>query len=137
METAVVSDLRSYCQCVTQLAPRSFEAYVLEHGREFSTEVAPAPAEIQGEMGLCYMNAMMAATRYPKRYTYVEGFAAPVKFPLPLRHAWLVENETGNTVDPTWAGGAAGYFGVEFSHEQILKSMVETEVYGIQDPTAL
>jgi len=103
--------------------------FVLEHGKlmnEFSPQHATFP---RGPMGECYSNAGRIANG--KGLRYVEGYAVPSTFPLPMSHAWLID-EKGRIIDPTWEDGAA-YYGVVIPNDAMWEILARTEVWGILD----
>lgn len=95
----------------------------------FASQFIPAPdCSTRLRRGLpkrCYANAIgYAATN--KSLFYVEGYAIDPGFPLPLQHAWLID-ETGAVVDPTWEDAADHvYFGIAFRKDFLL-AMIEHE----------
>ena len=108
----------------------SFESMVLEDGRRYPVGKIPKGVK-HGEQGQCYMNAFNLATRNPKEYTYVEGYALISKeIPLPIAHAWVV-NKSGEVVDNTWKTPGAAYLGIPFSDKFIVQHALKTRVYGI------
>lgn len=74
--------------------------------------------------GRCFWQAFSLALARPKRFTYVEGYACNGR-PIPVHHAWCVDEE-GNVVDPTWnIAATAVYAGVPF-REDVLKETAQS-----------
>lgn len=82
----------------------------------------------------CYKNATVLCHRYPfgDKLLYAEGYATSRNFMFPVFHAWCVNTETLEVIDPTWNDGAE-YFGWVYQPEFHRKCMLETGVYGIID----
>lgn len=98
----------------------SFEELVLDCGIEMS--YAPLPENIdRGSPKNCYYNCLELLREHPD-LTYCEGYAQSEDLPLPLFHAWLVD-EDGLVVDPTWKSGDA-YFGIWFNTKWFIDLLV-------------
>lgn len=98
----------------------SFEELILDCGVEMS--YAPLPNNIdRGSPKNCYYNCFELLREHPD-LTYCEGYAMSEDLPLPLFHAWLID-EDGNVIDPTWKSGDA-YFGVPFNTEWFINLLV-------------
>ena len=107
----------------------STEQLVLENG-QFDTP-APVPSGVpKGQQKLCFMNAFQLATSHPDKYTYVEGYAHPGFMPLPIHHAWVVDNQ-GKVIDNTWETPGDAYFGVHMPLKFIMQRADKTGVYGV------
>lgn len=98
--------------------------FLHEHGREYQTM---AKHEFKAPLGLCFKNAAKLV-QAQEGLVYCEGFAVAGDL-FPMMHAWAVDQE-GHIVDPTWNNGGH-YFGVKFTEEFILKSMLRTKSYGV------
>lgn len=70
---------------------------------------------VLGPMGQCFYNAWELAENMGLHY--VEGYAVSGDMPIPLEHAWCV-NDAGRVFDPTWADGHH-YFGMAFNSERL------------------
>lgn len=80
------------------------EEFVLEHGQAYGAHI-PLPDDVQyGFAQQCFNNAFDWAYSPDSPYTYVEGYAHTTTFPIPVYHAWLI-NERGDVIDPTWRDG--------------------------------
>lgn len=106
----------------------SLEAFVLAHGRQFKPQSLPDGIRM-GEEKLCYQNAFDLALCNSK-YTYCEGFAVPRCVPMPIAHAWVVDKD-GNVIDNTWKDGGVEYFGVPFKTNDVQKTILSKNSYGI------
>ena len=91
-----------------------------------------------GIMGYCYSNAQALALR-DDSLRYAEGWAQHLPSPLPILHAWCVD-EKGSVVDPTWCTpsrqpisaprwGRRGYFGVIIDTSYMLARMIKTKLH--------
>lgn len=107
----------------------STEQLVLENG-QFDTPAPVPPGVPKGQQRLCFMNAFQLATAHPDKYTYVEGYAHPGFMPLPIHHAWVVDNQ-GKVIDNTWENPGDAYFGVHMSFKFIMQRADKTGVYGV------
>ncbi|MGR9449172.1 hypothetical protein [Rhizobium leguminosarum] len=68
---------------------------------------------VPGEVKQCFRNATAFAL-VRDDVTYVEGFALDPALPIPLEHAWLVDDK-GQVIDPTWDDNIGHvYYGVPF-----------------------
>jgi hypothetical protein len=88
-----------------------FEELILDCGIEMN--FTPLPENI--ERGLpknCYYNCF-ELLKNNFALTYCEGYALDPELPLPLIHAWLVDND-GKVIDPTWDDCNAAYLGIPF-----------------------
>jgi len=111
--------------------PYTSEAdFILRHGREW-----PLPRRrrrIQtGPLKDCFRNAARLALRFPKRFTYVEGYAFFGPLNTPMEHAWCIDR-AGFVADPTWVNGH-DYFGVPFRHDYLRAIVLAKNGYGLID----
>jgi hypothetical protein len=98
--------------------------FILKHGRAFAWRALPRGIQ-KGEIRHCLENACRLALLKPVSYTYVEGYAINrLLAAYPVAHAWCVDRK-GFVVDPTWEEGA-GYFGVPFRLEYMLRTVFKT-----------
>jgi hypothetical protein len=74
----------------------------------------------------CFDNAFEIWSEHSDRYIYCEGMAQSVF--LPTHHAWLIDSETRQIVDPTWRAEWIGktcagfnYAGIPMSPDYLLK----------------
>jgi hypothetical protein len=85
--------------------------FVHRHGKVF--EPAPWDGRFKkGRMKQCFSNAFILAVESGLRY--VEGYAVSPHFPMPISHAWNVD-EQGRAVDITWENKGLAYLGIEFA----------------------
>jgi len=128
---------------------RCFEDYVLTHGKTYESceltkeesdhvkQVLKTPAMSEPRPKMCFFNSQMVVLADRKRkLRYVEGFSLEI---IPIHHGWVTLN--GKVVDVTFRPQRMGvfegaYYGVEFSRNQILNYMNETDCLGslIDDP---
>ncbi len=103
------------------------EDFVLKNGREF-TERIPFWDELMPKKE-CFKNAA-DITIENRDIIYVEGFAQP-KGLITTNHAWCCTKK-GKIIDPTWDKGEF-YYGVPFSTDYLIESLLKREKYGILD----
>lgn len=111
-------------------AQAPFGEFMLEHGSYH--EAAPRPARFKALMPTrCFSNAqraVVAAVSAGRRpLTYAEGYAcsSALAVPVPMQHAWLVDDE-GRVVDQTWSfPETSTYFGVMFTTEYVMAKAEE------------
>lgn len=97
------------------------EALVLKYGTlrtAHPTRTTEGITLPPGQPRECFLNAWRAATDFPaETLLYTEGYAAA--FGIPMEHAWLVHQDTGVVLDPTWSEGTGhvetDYYGISFS----------------------
>jgi hypothetical protein len=108
---------------------RSLETFVLNEGRAFTA--APLPDHVDaGEVGYCYQNALTLALA-DETLRYVEGFATHGNLPVPLFHAWCVDDD-GNVVDPTWTYEEGSvYYGVEIDADAAMTFVLDRGWWGV------
>lgn len=124
-KTTAVTSVRQYLELTAEMSAVS--RFLLRNGRRWG--VGPDTYDgPRGRRGQCYKNAALMALER-RELTYVEGLATVVG--VPLSHAWLVDGE-GQVIDPTWGDGA-GYFGVAFSTEYLLRCITKNGRYGLLD----
>lgn len=68
-----------------KIGPRTFD-------NEFSSSAIPKQ---------CFNNCARAISKAPRKYTYCEGIVFLREFGIPIEHGWLVDNQTGEVIDPT------------------------------------
>lgn len=119
-------------------APRngytSLDEFLLRNGREFPAPV-PTPPDWVGPdyPRQCYRNAALAAKLLPRRFVYCEGYATTKTLCLPLLHAWLLDVETLQTIDPTWGQEGAEYFGIAVKLSFVRRAWRKAGHYGLID----
>lgn len=90
---------------------RGFEELILDCGIEM--KYSPLPKNIDpGLPKSCYYNCF-EILRKNLDLIYCEGYALNEELPLPLAHAWLVNNH-GEVIDPTWNESSTVYLGIPF-----------------------
>ena len=76
----------------------------------------------------CFYNAFVTTLDHP-HLAYAEGFAMSAPIPLPVNHAWCMDTNTGQVVDPTWVNftkaGPTAYLGLTFSRA-FMSQVLET-----------
>lgn len=92
--------------------------------------------------GKCFDNCALLAWQSKGKYRYVEGIAIPLDDPVPVLHAWLID-ENDRAIDPTWAVldqnnnpvnksiMPALYIGFEIPIDGVLNFMRTTEHQGL------
>ena len=103
----------------------SIEDFLLSNGRHMPNGKLPKGLK-RGKMKERFLNAFYLAEK--KGYTYCEGFAFSVAFP--MYHAWCMYK--GKVVDPTWTDGKY-YFGVEIPLEQVIRIMFKSKYFAVLD----
>lgn len=107
----------------------SIEALVLAHGR--FTDAARSRPTPRGRMRECFKNALDAAACVDD-LTYVEGYALPHGLPLPILHAWCIDN-AGALIEPTWNEPGAAYLGIPFALSFVFDTVCRRNRYGVLD----
>ena len=84
-----------------------------------------------GKRQQCFANATRWALSFPSEVFYCEGYA--YQGFLPTHHGWLIDRD-GKVIEttPGWEEPSA-YFGIVFSHEFVLETMLRRERYGVID----
>ena len=108
----------------------SGEGAVLRYGRSFKPQALPKGYKMQ-ESKQCFMNAFKLAQTHPD-LTYVEGFATPDFAPIPMQHAWCVDDD-GNVFDNTWKTPGSAYVGIPMTDDFVNERVLKTGVYGVLD----
>lgn len=107
---------------------KSDEALLLDCGIVFEKSVKPSP--IKGKPKLCYKNCADAILSRSDLH-YCEGYGIDEDLPIPVYHAWLV-NDKCEVIDPTWLKKRkAIYLGVVFNKKYVLKMLTEIREYSI------
>lgn len=104
----------------------SVYSFILEHGVPFNR----VTTDISGPAKECYMNSVRRSTRDPS-LTYCEGYVVGEDIPIPILHAWIVD-EFGMLIETTLRRDTTfHYFGIPYKREFVRRQMVEWGVYGI------
>lgn len=107
----------------------NIQRLVLENGLPFLQRIKPSP--FRGEPKSCYQNCFQALWNYPE-LSYCEGFAISDEVPIPIAHAWLIDDNS-QVIDPTrnedFTDGT--YFGVVFTQNFVREVALKTKYYGI------
>lgn len=108
--------------------------FVLKNGAYMPTPEGKLPTGIRrGKVGYCFENAGRLAA-FNDRYIYCEGFALCV---FPMLHAWIVDSETGQVLDPTWQGRrgltTVTYYGIAVNTPWLLSQVYANEHWGLID----
>ncbi len=104
-----------------------FEDFILRNGKEF--KVSKEKIKL-GKIRECFRNAFYLADNGGK-YVYVEGYATTKGNPLPVLHAWCI-NQDSEVVDPTWEDGDE-YFGTSFDLNYVRKVILKRKKFGVLD----
>jgi hypothetical protein len=127
---------REQCELMVKAFGRrvGFPAFLIDHAREFEPDARTFKGR-RMRPGYCFENATKMAMRRPE-LTYVEGY---VNVLIPTHHAWLMRPD-GSIIDPTLNPVGLylerpidGYFGVPFSTEYLIASVIRNTVYGLLD----
>lgn len=104
---------------------KSQYAGILEHGREFTA--APLPADIErGTPRECFQNCLNIADDV--NLIYCEGFAIRPELGMLIHHAWCIDPESEEVVDPTWdRPEECKYFGIDLQ----MSWMIQHEYTGM------
>jgi hypothetical protein len=106
----------------------SYEHFVLENGTDFGRG-SEAPEDLKyGKMKQCFANSFGLAMDDPTKI-YCEGWALNI---IPVHHAWCLDVDTGDVVDPTWGDQhECFYYGVPFKTNFVREHALKTGIYGI------
>lgn len=90
------------------------------------TSIANRPRWLlSGQAKQCFLNATAIAL-VRDDVTYVEGFALDPGIPIPVEHAWLVD-DNGHVIDPTWDESRGHlYYGVPFEKDFVATMMKQS-----------
>ena len=105
--------LQGFADTIQRSSPDFANAYalVLKLGRSFTPQ--PRPKGIRwGQRQRCYENAFGLLADHPA-FTYCEGFVLTADIPIPVEHAWCID-EVGRIVDNTLRDTGIAYFGIPF-----------------------
>lgn len=102
--------------------------WLLDHGSLFSGARCWPERGVSRE---CFRNAGMLALSNP-HLRYCEGLAASPGMPLPLPHAWVVDEE-GLAWETTWQEPGLAYLGAVFCTDALYKLLEEIKVWGVLD----
>lgn len=86
-----------------------------------------------GEVKQCYQNAWAWAEYEGEEWRYVEGMAYGI---IPMHHAWVANQETGEVIDLTWCQGnnlslGTDYLGIEIPLDIVRWLMEEHDAFGV------
>ncbi len=113
-----------------QFRYKSVQRLILETGNLFIKKLEPSP--FRGKPKQCFQNCFEALLRH-SGFIYCEGYTIDDKLPIPILHAWLV-NDASEVVDPTWNdkdSTGLTYFGVALNDEFVIDFSIRTKHYGI------
>lgn len=111
----------------------SIEALVLAHGR--FADATRIRSDRRGRVRKCFKNALDAAASAGD-LTYVEGYALPQSLPLPILHAWCID-DGGALVEPTWGEPGAAYLGIPLALPFVFDTVSRRNRYGVLDAPEL
>lgn len=106
------------------------EDFILREGYLMGNRSPRSDRLRRGRPKECYHNAYLLALSNP-RLIYCEGYAVSGNVPLPVAHAWCID-EKGNVIDPTWKDGRS-YYGVPFKIAYVSEKNRSKKNYGIID----
>lgn len=102
--------------------------WLLDHGTAFPD------VRLHDQLGLprqCFFNAGTLAINQP-HLRYCEGLAASADLPLPVPHAWVVD-EQGRAVETTWRKPGVAYLGAVFQPDAFFQLLEEVKIWGVFD----
>jgi hypothetical protein len=106
--------------------------FVLRNGEGFVGAARPKGLRLR-QQKQCFMNAARLSTEVPG-LTYYEGYIASDRLPIPILHAWCVDDETRTVVDVTLREPEDNaYIGVGFAREELARELLQFECYGLLD----
>lgn len=137
-----MSNLRDYLKMLAEMqrnfaAPAgtdfkyfSIEEFVLMNGRTMLASLAD-PRIKRGRKKECFKNSTLFALYSGEDCQYVEGYVLKASLPIPIHHAWILD-EHEYVVDPTlgWEPDAE-YFGVAFPTQEVARRVVKNGFYGL------
>lgn len=102
-------------------------------------EGKPCPSELIGEIQQCYFNCLniIRIGRDQRgddndRYTYIEGYGMHADGFIPTMHAWLLDNQDGLVIDPTWPWSPDhAYFGVAMPFRTVAAAALRNGMTGV------
>jgi hypothetical protein len=108
----------------------SVEGFLLPFGEEFSDAYLPDHLEVM-EPRMCFMNCFELAGMMDD-LTYCEGFVLLASLPIPIHHAWCVDEE-GRVVEPTITEALEEltFFGVRLPFGAVNEVVEDTETYSV------
>ena len=110
--------------------PALLQRFVLRNGTAGTWQPLPDGMQM-GEQKQCFMNAAQLTLHAGLRY--VEGFCYVARLPIPIHHAWNLD-EDGRVIDTTLRDGAGTqYFGVEFDAATLADELLRNRIYGLLD----
>ena len=108
---------------------------VLAYGRQLFPIIEEPNWLVFGAAKQCYKNAAHTLL-HRDDVVYVEGYAIELDTPVPIQHAWLLD-QSNKVIDPTWVDSRnCAYFGVPFKGEFVKHVIRETESWSgvLADP---
>lgn len=137
MKTKAIKEIKHYLGGMSILGSAHADL-LLKYGKAYHI----TPKTLEGKRGtesMCYMNAFKLADSNPN-LIYVEGYVH-IGF-IAIEHAWCVDKKD-NAIDPTLKKSSPaimnpkGYFGIPFKHSYLIKTALDTGMYGIISHTNL
>ncbi|GAB2206291.1 hypothetical protein ROS1_31070 [Roseibium sp. ROS1] len=122
-----IEQLKNYIDALAADEPIFGPSQALQQfGSEFRPSQDASSRLPRGDAKACYSNAT-AYARTHRDLFYSEGYALDPAFPVPIQHAWLVD-ESGAVIDPTWKDAEQHvYFGVAFRADFLTEMMKHSE----------
>ena len=110
----------------------SIEAFVLRNATIDRMGQARPPSVARCQPRMCFRNAAHLVIDRDD-LIYVEGFYARHSFPIPMLHAWAID-EAGNIIDPTADDPCQyHYLGVQFDRTVLRRQLLKNGTYGLLD----
>jgi hypothetical protein len=111
-EIDIVEAIKQYADAYSRLGQaKSQYSEILKWGREFPA--APLPEYVErGTPRECFQNCLNIAD--DANLIYCEGFAIRPSLGMLIHHAWCIDPDTEEVVDPTWERPEeCKYFGID------------------------
>jgi hypothetical protein len=108
--------------------PHLMARFILKHGIEGT---AIKHRYKMRRLKQCFKNATHLVLYDETGLRYCEGYAIRKDFPVPIHHAWALDENNG-VIDVTWRDAAdCEYIGAPFDRETLTNELMQNKVYGI------
>lgn len=127
-----VKSFAEYLDARSRFTKSKYDAWIVEHGREYQIDEDTYFGRRMRRRE-CFANASRLAME-DHSLTYCEGYVSV--FGVPIHHAWVI-NTHDKVRDPTLKKDpkipVREYFGVAFSTDYVMKSLLINDTYGLLD----